>query len=300
VLDERELDREPDALIMNQRLLFLPLFFLACGGGEEGQRRDVSPSSPGLCPADSMTSEVTAQAVADLRDVSDENITEILGACRAVARVLAPPPEEEEKAEAPSSVAEKAEAWCALAAQLLREGPRVVANFGELYAAPKNCVIRVVAKARCQGMCEGAGPCDTNANPMTCTGGELANGGCTDGKLEGGCPVAKRCDESCDAAVAAGVVCDTPSVTVSPDRWPDPAEAARAGATLSSELPKIFRLNGECGFRLPFAKALWSNALDVTDVSPACKRDLDDAASRATTDVEVCGLAASLVFHAMR
>src|SRR6185436_13815931 len=111
------------------------------------------------------------------------------------------PSDQQAGADAAASATELARAWCELAVIRISvvkssAGGTVNATFN-----PSKCKLAAATKAACQGRCTGAGPCDTSANPMTCSGGAFDGNYCEGDTLEGGCKVDARCDASCDVSV---------------------------------------------------------------------------------------------------
>lgn len=239
----------------------------------------------------SVTSQVAAQAAADFAGVSTPQLSDLTTSCKNIATALGAPSGDQATADAKTVAREKADAWCRLATNALRTSKAKSGGSTSVQFPRQACKTSVAMKAACQGRCAGA-PCDTTANPMTCTGGNLANGFCEGGKLEGGCTVDARCDVSCDAAVIARADCPAPLVTVSTVAAADPTEAAKLKTSLEADLPMVLALDNKCQLEANIAANIAASfsgtVASVTDIKKACIPLLVVTAQNAVSDVQVC------------
>ncbi len=141
-----------------------------------------------------------AQASGDMSVVAGGALTDVMGACRAIA-IDIDGTESANPGAAGKSGADLMTFWCGEAKAKI--GASLTATVGgsanlTLDISPPSCSASITATASCQGSCDASAKCDVKANPPTCTGGELevdCKGGCT--AMTPG--VAFDCTGSCDA-----------------------------------------------------------------------------------------------------
>jgi hypothetical protein len=242
-------------------------------------------NDPGLCG--SAISQVIAQAASDLAGAAKDQIADLVTACKTLATALGVSATQQSQADGKTEAREKANAWCALAVQSMGTSKAKAGGAMQVQFAPEGCKLSVTDKGTCQGRCQGS-PCDTTANPMICSGGQLSNDDCTGGKLEGGCAVDAKCDASCDATVTAKATCGAPVVTIESSGASDAAEAAKLKAALESNLPTLIALKDHCEIEASLAASFSGNVSSVADIKPACIPTLVSATANALNDIQVC------------
>jgi hypothetical protein len=233
-------------------------------------------------------SRVTVQSVLDYSSAAVKQVSDLTVACKDLAVTLGASVADQSAADANTEPREKLDAWCKLAVVAIGTTKASAGGTLTVTSQPPVCRLPVSIKAECQGRCAGTGPCDVDANPMVCTGGELANGFCEGGKLEGGCKVEAKCDASCDATVAAKASCPQPTVSVAAQGASDEAAAATLEAALESELPAILALREQCKVEADVAAALAGNVSAVTDIKAACIPAVVRSVTGAVQDVQAC------------
>jgi hypothetical protein len=235
-----------------------------------------------------LTSQVLVQAVSDFAAVAAKQVTDLTAACKAIAVALDAAQANQTAADAQTDPRGKMDAWCKLAVTALAAAKATAGGTTTVQYAPPVCGLSVQEKASCQGRCVGGGPCDTNANPMVCTGGELSGGVCSGGQLQGGCPVDAKCDGGCDAVVVATASCPVTVVTVTSQGAADPATAAKIEAALESDLPAVLTLNERCRLEAQIAASFAGSTSSVTDIKAACIPPVVKAVGSASQDVQAC------------
>lgn len=236
----------------------------------------------------SATSQVIAQAVSDYASASATQVTELTVACKNIAVALDASPADQATADGNTDEKSKLDAWCKLAVSRLGAVKAQAGGSMTVTFAPPTCKLSVSEKAACQGRCAGTGPCDTSANPMICTGGNLSNGSCEGGKLEGGCQVDAKCDSGCDATVAAKATCPTPTVAVSFQGASDTGAAAKLEAALEADIPAVLALKAHCETEVDDAASFSGNVSSITDIKASCIPPIVSATSKAVQNVQTC------------
>jgi hypothetical protein len=291
------------------------LFVGACTGGgsssgyiEAGVEGSSDGSSGGTggdggaCPAfhpggtndpsigGSATSQVAAQAAADLSGAADVQTSDVTAACKGIATTLGASASDQSAADANSDPLRKEQAWCALAVSAIGTAKATLAATISVTASTSPCRESVATKGACQGRCSG-GTCDTAANPMTCTGGSLSGGYCVGGKLEGGCHVDAKCDSSCDTSVAAAADCAAPTVTIAVSGASDPAAAAKLKTALEAGLPAIFANKNKCELEGTVSSTFSVNVSAASDLDVPCIPVVIRTAGHAIDAVTICAKA---------
>lgn len=236
----------------------------------------------------SFTSKVVVQATSDFAVASANQVSELTTACRDLSIALGASANDQAAAEAQTNPRAKMDAWCKLAVKSVGTSKAIAGGTMTVQFEPPVCALSVQEKATCQGRCVGGGPCDTNANPMTCTGGDLSNGACEGGKLEGGCQVDAKCDGACDATVAAKASCPTPAVSVAFTGAADGTEAAKLEAALEAGMPAVLRIRQHCEHESEVAASFSGIASSVTDIKAACIPPVVAAVARSVQDATAC------------
>lgn len=234
------------------------------------------------------TSETMAQAAADLAGETPKQVAEMLGACRRIATTLGATAEEQTSADSKEDDRGKMDAWCILAVKTLGTSKAKSSGTLSVQVDPPQCRTSVATKAACQGRCAGGGPCDTNANPMVCTGGTLVNGFCEGGELAGGCQIDAKCDAACQVTVVAAADCPKPAVDVTVTGAADAAEAAKLEAAMEADLPTVYSVFQKCKIEGDTGSGFTSGISAATDIESACIPPMIAAVNKAYQDAVTC------------
>ncbi|MGH7282475.1 MAG: hypothetical protein ACRELY_13190 [Polyangiaceae bacterium] len=151
-----------------------------------------------------------AQATGDLSALAGTAMADVTGACMNMAVDLGA--DANDAAANGKTGGDLLTFWCDKAsASITASITASVSGSISLSITPPVCEVSVTAQAKCQGSCDVSGKCDVQANPPTCTGGQVelsCSGTCT-GSASASIDCSGTCSGTCDGSCTAqgGVNC---------------------------------------------------------------------------------------------